>query len=423
MVVLYLSTIGGPMKRILRSKKRLLLFFFIILSLPAAALDLRFVQEEGDAYRIVAEVNEGVWADDELIGQSEILNRIGINILKVDEDEASLEVSYGISEKSLDTDLYIYSHEETTSFTRTSTGLYGGIHPDEYLPSVRNIPTFPENAVSVGDSWSEEAEEVHDLGPFFGVDYRLHIPFRVFYTYEGPDEYEGRPVEVLRISYHFLYEIALSGLPADRLPSPGTDLPVGLAGDFNQRYLWDPAAGIPAAVEDEFSIRYAMASGHSYTFKGNSTGKVIEADQWNREDVRDEIEEAANEMDDVSVSLSDEGIVLTLDDIHFVPDSAKFLPGEEKVLLGLKDILLKFSEHDLLITGHTARVRGGSADQGQQLSEDRAAAVAAFFLQEGVRESSRMVVQGKGSREPVGDNDSEEGRRKNRRVEITILDN
>ncbi len=418
-----MSTIGGRMNRNLRSKKRLLMFFFVLLSLPAAALDLSFIQEQGDVYRIVAEVTEGVWGDDELIGQSEILNRIGINILKSDGDEATLEVSYGISEKSLDTDLYIYSHEETTSFTRTSRGLYGSIDPDDYLPSVRNIPTFPETAVSVGDSWSGEAEEVHDLMPFFGVDYRLHIPFRVFYTYEGSDVYEGRPVELIRISYHFLYEIALSGLPADRLPPFGTDLPVGLAGDFNQLYFWDPAAGIPAAVEDEFSIRYAMASGHSYTFKGRSTGKVIEADQWNREDVLDEIEEAALEIEDVSVSLSDEGIVLILDDIHFVPDSAEFLPGEEEVLLKLKEILLKFPEHDLMITGHTARIPGASADRGQQLSEDRAAAVAAFFLKEGVRESSRMVVQGKGSREPLGDNGSEEGRKKNRRVEITILDN
>ena len=230
-------------------------------------------------------------------------------------------------------------------------------------------------------------------------------------------------MEVINISYHFMYGVSLSGLPADRLPPPGADIPVELSGDFQLRYLWDPAAGIPAAEEGEFSIRYAMASGLNYTFKGRSSGKVIEADLWNREDARDEIEEAAQEIEDVSVSLSDEGIVLTLDDIHFVPDSAEFLPGEEAVLLELKEILLRFSEHDLLITGHTARVPGGSADQGQQLSEDRAAAVAAFFLKEGVRESSRMVVQGMGSREPVGDNDSEEGRRKNRRVEITILDN
>ena len=411
------------MDRFLNILKRVSLFLFILLSQPAGALDLQFLQEKGDAYRIVAEVTEGVWEDDELVGQSEILNRIGIRVLDAGPEDAELEVNYGISEKSLDTGLYVYSSEETTSFTRTSSGLYEGIGPDEYLPSVRNIPTFPGKSVSPGDTWSMPAEEVHDLKLFFGVDYRLHIPFRVFYSYEGPDEFEGRNVEVIRISYHFLYDIKLSGLPADRLPPPGADLPVGVAGDFKQKYLWDPEAGIPAAVEDEFSIRYAMASGHSYTFKGHSTGRVIEADGWNRETVRDQVEEAAKEIEDVSVSVNDDGIVLTLDDIHFVPDSAEFLPGEEKTLLELKKILLSFPDHDLLITGHTAKVPGASDDQGQQLSEDRAAAVAAFFFQEGVRERSRMVVQGKGSREPVGDNGTEEGRRKNRRVEITILDN
>ncbi|MBF9017819.1 MULTISPECIES: OmpA family protein [unclassified Oceanispirochaeta] len=397
-------------------------FFLFYLSFSLFSQEYSFNQEEGMRYRIVSEVNESVWLEKSLLGQSTILNRIGVEVLSSDPEGALLEVSYGISEKSLDTGLYIYNRDDVRQFYRSHIGLYGQIPLDEYLPSVRNVPTWPEHSLQQGDSWSAMAEEVHDLLPFFQVDYRLHIPFRVFYTFVGVSDYEGRSVDIIEINYHFLKRIDTLSLPPDSLPGKEFDIPGGVSGDFKQTYLWDREAGIPAAVEEEFSISYSMASGRNYTFKGNAKGKVIEADQWIKEEVRDRIEDAVEEIDDISVSISDAGVVLTLDNIHFVADSSEFLPEEESKLMQLKDILLQFPEHDLLITGHTAKV-GFSSDEGQQLSEERAAAVASFFLSEHVREASGMIVQGKGSREPLGDNSSEEGRRKNRRVEITILDN
>lgn len=402
--------------------KIILCYLFLVLSVSLFSQEFRFNQEEGMEYRIVSEVSESVWLDKTLLGQSAILNRIGVKILSSDPEGALLEVSYGISEKSLDTGLYIYNGDEQRQFYRSHVGLYGQIPFDEYLPSVRNIPTWPEQAVPPGYSWSAMAEEVHDLMPFFQVDYRLHIPFRVFYTFKGVSQYEGRPVDLIEISYHFMHSIDLMSIPPGSFPGKDYDIPKGVSGDLKQIYLWDRDAGIPAAVKDEFVISYSMNSGRTYTFKGNAEGKVIEADQWIKDDVRDRIEEAVENMEDVSVSISDDGVVLTLDDIHFVADSSEFLPGEEEKLLRLKDILLQFPDHDLLIKGHTARI-GQSLDQGQQLSEERAGAVASFFLQEHVREASAMIIQGVGSREPVGDNSTEEGRRKNRRVEITILDN
>ncbi|QEN08881.1 OmpA family protein [Oceanispirochaeta crateris] len=396
------------------------IFSFSILALSAE--DFRFTQNEGMEYRIVSEVQESVWFDTELLGQSSILNRIGVKVVESDGDGALLDVSYGISEKSLDSGLYIYNSDEMRQFYRSHRGVYGPIPLDEYLPSVRNIPTFPEREIEPGESWSEMAEEIHDLKHFFSLDYRLHIPFRVFYTYAGKDEYEGRSVDVIHINYHFLQGLDLYSLPVSVIPEDGVDLPEYVSGDFKQVYLWDPEAGIPAAVEEEFQIVYKMLSGVRYTFKGSASGKVVEADQWKKEDVRNQIEEAVVEMEDVSVSISDDGVVLSLEDIHFKPDSAEFLPGEVEKLMQLKDILLQFPDHDLLITGHTARV-GLSPDMGQGLSEDRAGAVASFLLSQEVRRDSQMVVQGMGSREPLGDNSTEEGRRKNRRVEITILDN
>jgi outer membrane protein OmpA-like peptidoglycan-associated protein len=234
--------------------------------------------------------------------------------------------------------------------------------------------------------------------------------------------YQDRSVDVINITYHFFQEIDVLSLTPGSLPGGDLDLPVAVSGDFKQLYLWDREAGIPAAVSETFRISYAMNSGNRYTFRGQAEGRVIEADQWEKERVKEMIEEVLQDenLEDIAVSVSDDGVVLTLEDLLFYPDRAELLPGEEDKLADLSRIIRSFPAHDLLIRGHTAFV---THSDGQILSEERASSVAAYFLDNGVKSSSEMVVQGVGSQEPVSDNNSEEGRKRNRRVEITILDN
>jgi flagellar motor protein MotB len=49
--------------------------------------------------------------------------------------------------------------------------------------------------------------------------------------------------------------------------------------------------------------------------------------------------------------------------------------------------------------------------------------VADSLIAGGARLPERVMVRGRGAEQPLGDNDTEEGRRRNRRVEITILEN
>jgi flagellar motor protein MotB len=58
-----------------------------------------------------------------------------------------------------------------------------------------------------------------------------------------------------------------------------------------------------------------------------------------------------------------------------------------------------------------------------ELSKKRAQAVADFLVKKGYLKASKIVVDGKGGSEPIASNDTEEGKAKNRRVEITILAN
>jgi outer membrane protein OmpA-like peptidoglycan-associated protein len=85
--------------------------------------------------------------------------------------------------------------------------------------------------------------------------------------------------------------------------------------------------------------------------------------------------------------------------------------------------LEKFPDRDIAIAGHTARASGYTEEDYQALSEKRANAVGDFLLALGARRPAQVTTRGMGARMPLGDNATEEGRRKNRRVEITILEN
>ena len=73
-----------------------------------------------------------------------------------------------------------------------------------------------------------------------------------------------------------------------------------------------------------------------------------------------------------------------------------------------------------MVTGHTDNT--GKEDYNQTLSEKRAQSVANFTKAQGVS-GTRFEILGLGWNEPVTSNETVEGRRQNRRVEIAIYAN
>ncbi len=91
------------------------------------------------------------------------------------------------------------------------------------------------------------------------------------------------------------------------------------------------------------------------------------------------------------------------------PDSAKILDDAAAALKLAANIKVE-------VAGHTDNV--GTPEANQKLSEGRAQAVMAALVQRGVP-ADRLVAKGYGQTVPIADNRTEEGRAKNRRVELT----
>jgi OmpA-OmpF porin, OOP family len=90
-------------------------------------------------------------------------------------------------------------------------------------------------------------------------------------------------------------------------------------------------------------------------------------------------------------------------------------PASDAVLQQVADLLAKDKTQNIEVQGHTDNV-GGDA-YNQTLSEARARVVADWLTKHGVA-AARLSARGYGKTKPVADNNNDEGRAKNRRVEI-----
>lgn len=106
-------------------------------------------------------------------------------------------------------------------------------------------------------------------------------------------------------------------------------------------------------------------------------------------------------------------------DISFDSGRADIKPALRPVLDRLAQGLAQHPVTRVTVVGHTDSV--GSDAVNNPLSVNRAAAVRDYLVPRGVA-SSRITVEGRGSREPVADNATAEGRAMNRRVEIFVAE-
>ena len=115
--------------------------------------------------------------------------------------------------------------------------------------------------------------------------------------------------------------------------------------------------------------------------------------------------------------LAKKGRRLTLGDeeIHFATGQFSIPSDAETTLSGIAGSLRENPSWRIRVEGYTDNV--GIKAANETLSERRAESVVDWFVANGV-DRSRLTAKGYGEVRPVGDNATEDGRAKNRRVEL-----
>jgi outer membrane protein OmpA-like peptidoglycan-associated protein len=121
----------------------------------------------------------------------------------------------------------------------------------------------------------------------------------------------------------------------------------------------------------------------------------------------------------IDVRKTGRGMMLTVPE-RVLFDFNKFLlkPEAEKALSVVGDFIREHPAKTIIVTGHTDNV-GGEA-YNLKLSLQRAQSVADYLIYCEKIDPKLFKIVGKGESEPIADNATEEGRAKNRRVEIEL---
>jgi outer membrane protein OmpA-like peptidoglycan-associated protein len=111
------------------------------------------------------------------------------------------------------------------------------------------------------------------------------------------------------------------------------------------------------------------------------------------------------------------GKPVALYNILFDVGKSEIKPESFDYLDSLVDYFLLIPELHIEISGHTDNI--GSNDENEKLSLARAIAVKRYLAIKGVA-ADRISVKGYGASKPIADNNTSEGRSKNRRIEIVV---
>lgn len=113
------------------------------------------------------------------------------------------------------------------------------------------------------------------------------------------------------------------------------------------------------------------------------------------------------------------GTIATLKNVYFDFDKSTLKDESQKTLNNVYKFLEHYPEIRLEIQGHTDYI--GSEYYNQKLSEKRAKSVKVYLVQKGIVDN-RLETKGYGEKMPVAPNNTKEGRAKNRRTDIKIIE-
>ncbi|MDE5897669.1 MAG: OmpA family protein, partial [Treponemataceae bacterium] len=279
---------------------------------PPAVL-FRFQHAPGDQSRILSTVDEEVFVNGRLSHRAEILNRIFCTVSDVDSSgTASLEATFMTSEHSTGVHGgFSWGEEYRSAFRRTATGQYE-IDSSCFMPTVRNVPVFPETPLKPGGTWTAEGHEAHDMRRTFGIEEPFIVPFVASYRYVGDeaDAESGRTFNVVEVSYSMNFQ---SPAAPDAARMEFRSLPAYTMGVSEQTIWWDNERGMIDHYREQFRIIIETAGGDVIKFQGTARAEVTEWERFRTDENRRRLTQSVEELGlkDVAVTETDRGLTIS----------------------------------------------------------------------------------------------------------------
>lgn len=204
---------------------------------------------------------------------------------------------------------------------------------------------------------------------------------------------------------------------------------VRFKGDFNNKKEWVELSAIYTANGSESYLTFGSFTYEEDGIKHGQIEGVAQYAHYYVDDVSVTLLNKATQNNDsirlINAPIQD-SIMPYVANATYVFDKLLFESGKSVLIESSYpelDELIQFlhlnPQFKLMITGHTDNV--GSKSFNKKLSYERANAVKAYLVKNGINANS-IAIEGKGDTVPLMSNDTEEGRKINRRVEISIIE-
>jgi outer membrane protein OmpA-like peptidoglycan-associated protein len=289
------------------------------------------------------------------------------------------------------------------------------IEDDRGFPEFRNFPAFPRNAIKPGAKWTARGNRAVDP---LNEGNPVVVPLVAEYEYQGVEEYQNIPVH--RISAKYALQFREQNLVQGQSSAQNQDFQV--RGVHTVDILLRVSDNSLLMMRDNLDDTYTWPNGSTLRFRGFTLtfgDGLVPLDKEAIMGVAIAGKQVLPESSGVDISSVPEGVKLTIKDIRFEPDSDEMLASERPRLDMIAKVLRESPDRIFLVEGHTAAT--GRPAGEMELSVRRAQRMASELAKLGIP-IERFIYKGWGGTKPLGDNATDEGRRLNRRVEITILE-
>ena len=187
-----------------------------------------------------------------------------------------------------------------------------------------------------------------------------------------------------------------------------------------ERQRREKEAALQQGAESQRSAELARAEAAQARRLAESRASEVELARREAELVGQQVDTLKRQLENLQLRQTESGVVVTLGDVLFETGRAELRESARSSLLEVVDLLQSELDKNIHIEGHTDSI--GNAESNLALSEQRADAVRQALVGLGVSED-RVTSIGLGEDFPIASNEDAEGRSRNRRVDVILLDN
>ena len=182
--------------------------------------------------------------------------------------------------------------------------------------------------------------------------------------------------------------------------------------DINTRQLLSKVQ-----TDEDGNYLTTLPVGKDYAFNVNRKGYLFYSENYNLNDKQSDSVFIAN----IPLQPIEPGALVVLKNIFFDTKKSELKPASKVELDKLIQLMNDNPRLKILISGHTDN--SGKPQDNLLLSNDRAMAVVKYLLASGQIAKERLQYKGLGQTKPIADNNTEEGKAKNRRTEMSVISN